>query len=127
GAQLRFTDLDGLRLTCFATNTKGGQLADLELLTRTTLGTFIRAIQPLVNELQGWMAVGEARPPNSHGWGSDSNTRVRVGPSGRCPGHHQSSPTRFGCRVVGGTRDGRAPACRRHSTVSSLGQPPEES
>ncbi|MFJ8795995.1 IS1380 family transposase, partial [Streptomyces sp. NPDC102462] len=31
GAQLRFTDLDGLRLTCFATNTKGGQLADLEL------------------------------------------------------------------------------------------------
>ncbi|WP_189152415.1 IS1380 family transposase [Streptomyces lacrimifluminis] len=34
GAQLRFTDLDGLRLTCFATNTKGGQLADLELRHR---------------------------------------------------------------------------------------------
>ena len=33
-AQLRFTDLDGLRLTCFATNTKGGQLADLELRHR---------------------------------------------------------------------------------------------
>ncbi|MFE9857444.1 hypothetical protein [Streptomyces sp. NPDC005780] len=31
GAQLRFTDLDGLRLTCFATNTQSGQLADLEL------------------------------------------------------------------------------------------------
>ncbi|AUA17290.1 hypothetical protein CFP59_09484 [Streptomyces malaysiensis subsp. malaysiensis] len=31
GAQLRFTDLDGLRLTCFAANAKGGQLADLEL------------------------------------------------------------------------------------------------
>lgn len=31
---LRFTDLDGLRLTCFATNTKGGQLADLELRHR---------------------------------------------------------------------------------------------
>lgn len=30
GAQLRFTDLDGLRPTCFATNTQGGQLADLE-------------------------------------------------------------------------------------------------
>lgn len=30
GAQLPFTDLDGLRLTCFATNTKRGQLADLE-------------------------------------------------------------------------------------------------
>ena len=34
GAQLRFTDLDGLRLTCFATNTQGGQLADLELRHR---------------------------------------------------------------------------------------------
>lgn len=34
GAQLRFTDLDGLRLTCFATNAKGGQLADLELRHR---------------------------------------------------------------------------------------------
>lgn len=33
GAQLRFTDLDGLRLTCFATNTKGGRLADLECVT----------------------------------------------------------------------------------------------
>jgi hypothetical protein len=34
GAQLRFTDVDGLRLTCFATNTTGGQLADLELRHR---------------------------------------------------------------------------------------------
>jgi hypothetical protein len=34
GAQLRFTDVDGNRLTCFATNTKGGQLADLELRHR---------------------------------------------------------------------------------------------
>ncbi|MFF0228630.1 transposase, partial [Streptomyces sp. NPDC004629] len=34
GAQLRFTDLDGLRLACFATNTKGGRLADLELRHR---------------------------------------------------------------------------------------------
>jgi hypothetical protein len=34
GAQLRFTDLDGLRLTCFATNTEGSQLADLELRHR---------------------------------------------------------------------------------------------
>jgi hypothetical protein len=31
GAQLRFTDIDGHRFTCFATSTKGGQLADLEL------------------------------------------------------------------------------------------------
>jgi hypothetical protein len=34
GAQLRFTDLDGHRFTCFATNTTGGQLADLELRHR---------------------------------------------------------------------------------------------
>jgi Transposase DDE domain group 1 len=34
GAQLRFTDLDGHRFTCFATDTKGGQLADLELRHR---------------------------------------------------------------------------------------------
>ena len=31
GAQLRFTDIDGHRFTAFATSTKGGQLADLEL------------------------------------------------------------------------------------------------
>jgi hypothetical protein len=34
GAQLRFTDVDGHRFTCFATSTKGGQLADLELRHR---------------------------------------------------------------------------------------------
>jgi hypothetical protein len=34
GAQLRFTDADGLRLTAFATNTPRGQLADLELRHR---------------------------------------------------------------------------------------------
>lgn len=34
GAQLRFTDRDGLRLHAFATNTSRGQLADLELRHR---------------------------------------------------------------------------------------------
>ncbi|WP_433522273.1 IS1380 family transposase [Nocardia pseudovaccinii] len=34
GAQLRFTDRDGLRLTAFATNTRRGQLAHLELRHR---------------------------------------------------------------------------------------------
>jgi hypothetical protein len=34
GAQLRFTDADGLRLTAFATNTTDGQLPDLELRHR---------------------------------------------------------------------------------------------
>jgi hypothetical protein len=31
GAQLRFTDADGMRLTCFATNTAGEATAALEL------------------------------------------------------------------------------------------------
>src|SRR5690606_5131923 len=34
GAQLRFTDVDGLRLTAFITNTTRGQLPDLELRHR---------------------------------------------------------------------------------------------
>jgi len=34
GAQLRFTDADGHRLTCFATSARTGQLADLELRHR---------------------------------------------------------------------------------------------
>jgi hypothetical protein len=34
GVQLRFTDIGGHRFTCFATSTKGGQLADLELRHR---------------------------------------------------------------------------------------------
>ncbi|MGB3172095.1 MAG: IS1380 family transposase [Rhodococcus sp. (in: high G+C Gram-positive bacteria)] len=34
GAQLRFTDSDGLRLTAFATNTVGGQVQELELRHR---------------------------------------------------------------------------------------------
>ena len=34
GAQLRLTDVDGRRITCFATNTGRGQLADLELRHR---------------------------------------------------------------------------------------------
>ena len=34
GAQLRITDLDGHRITAFATNTTRGQLADLELRHR---------------------------------------------------------------------------------------------
>jgi Transposase DDE domain group 1 len=34
GAQLRFTDIGGHRFTCFATSTRGGQLAGLELRHR---------------------------------------------------------------------------------------------
>lgn len=35
GAQLRFTDVDGYRLSAFATNTRGMQLADLEVRHRS--------------------------------------------------------------------------------------------
>jgi hypothetical protein len=38
GAQLRFTDLDGHRFTCFATDATIGQLADLELRHRRRAG-----------------------------------------------------------------------------------------
>ncbi len=34
GAQLRLTDVDGLRITAFATNTARGQLAELKLRHR---------------------------------------------------------------------------------------------
>jgi hypothetical protein len=34
GAQLRFTDIDGHRFTCFATDARKGQLADVELRHR---------------------------------------------------------------------------------------------
>jgi Transposase DDE domain group 1 len=34
GAQLRFTDADGMRLTCFATNATGTAIAALELRHR---------------------------------------------------------------------------------------------
>jgi Transposase DDE domain group 1 len=38
GAQLRITDIDGHRVTCFATSTRGGQLAGLELRHRCRAG-----------------------------------------------------------------------------------------
>ncbi len=43
GAQLRFTDRDGLRPTAFVTNTPGGQLPDLELRRRARCEDRIRA------------------------------------------------------------------------------------
>lgn len=45
GAQLRFTDRDGLRLTTFVTNTRRGQLADLELRHRRRARCFGRIRQ----------------------------------------------------------------------------------
>ena len=42
GSRPRFTDPGGQRFTCFATSTKGGQLADLELRHRRRPGARIR-------------------------------------------------------------------------------------
>ena len=81
GAQLRFDDVDGYRLTAFVTNTRSGQLADLELrhrrrarcedrirtakdtgLTNLPLKSFAQnriwlLIVQLANELLAWMAM----------------------------------------------------------------------
>ncbi|SCE50459.1 hypothetical protein GA0115240_171112 [Streptomyces sp. DvalAA-14] len=45
GAQLRITDADGLRLTCFATNTADVPVAALEL--RAAGGVVLRPPRPL--------------------------------------------------------------------------------
>jgi hypothetical protein len=42
GGQLRFTDVDGHRFTCFATDAKKGQLADLELRHRRRVRCEVR-------------------------------------------------------------------------------------
>ncbi len=81
GAQLRFTDVDGMRITAFATNTGRGQLPDLELrhrrharvedririakdtgLTNLPLMGFDQnriwcAIVALANEITAWMGL----------------------------------------------------------------------
>jgi len=68
GAQLRFTDVDGCRVTAFATNTPTGQLPDLELRhrrraraedrIRTAKDTGLRAF-PLQDFTQNqvWLAI----------------------------------------------------------------------
>ena len=90
GAQLRITDIDGHRITAFATNTARGQLADLELrhrrraraedrirvakdtgLTNLPLHAFAQnqiwcAIVTLAVELTAWLqmlALPGQRPP----------------------------------------------------------------
>ena len=81
GAQLRFDDVDGMRITAFATNTTRGQLADLELrhrrharvedririakdtgLTNLPLKTFNQnriwcAIVALAGDITAWMGI----------------------------------------------------------------------
>jgi hypothetical protein len=67
GAQLRFTDIDGHRFTCFATNTRRGQLADLELRHRRRAEDRIRCAKDTGLRLQLFtasmaFAVGDTSP-----------------------------------------------------------------
>jgi Transposase DDE domain group 1 len=105
GAQLRITDIDGHRVTAFATNTrsggKGGQLADLELRhrrraraedrIRTAKDTGLRnlplhdftqnqiwcAIVALACELTAWMQMLAFTDDNAN---SNGNTPPTSGP-----------------------------------------------
>jgi hypothetical protein len=86
GAQLRFTDIDGHRVTCFATDTRTGQLADLAATwpwaTQITAAvTRLQALAPAgwpeQPRPQGKETRGpvEPRPPGA--------TAVRPGTAGR--------------------------------------------
>lgn len=101
GAQLRFTDVDGLRVTAFVTNTKRGQLADLELrhrqrarcedrirnskdtgLTNFPLHGFAQnqiwlAIVSLATELTAWMQMLALAGHDARRW-EPKRLRLRV-------------------------------------------------
>jgi len=68
GAQLRLTDADGWRITVFATNVKGGRIADHELLhrQRTRCEDRIRCAK----DPFGATCRCTASPPTSSGWRS---------------------------------------------------------
>jgi Transposase DDE domain group 1 len=87
GAQLRFTDIDGHRLTCFATDARRGQLADLELRHRRRArcedrirgakDTGLRNL-PLhgFNQNQIWCEL-RRQPDSSRSRNIEANTRPR--------------------------------------------------
>jgi hypothetical protein len=107
GAQLRLTDADGMRLTAFATNTRGGQLPDLELrhrrraraedririckdtgLSNLPLHGFAQnqiwcAIVALAAELTAWMQM-LTFPATRRGGGSRNGSDTGCSPSPRC-------------------------------------------
>jgi len=61
GAQLRFTDIDGHRFTCFVTNTTTGRLADLELRHRRRARCEDRIRNAKDTGLQNWPLHGFAQ------------------------------------------------------------------
>jgi hypothetical protein len=65
--QLRFTDLDRHRLSCFATNAKGGQLAVLEL-TRNTRAAGLPHLPPHDKPRTGLGLSSSPSPSALHAW-----------------------------------------------------------
>jgi hypothetical protein len=75
GAQLRLTDADGLRLTCFATNTTGTPIAQLELRhrQRARAEDRIRAARDT-----GLRNLPSTTPPKTRDMAGDRPTRPRA-------------------------------------------------
>ncbi|MFJ9371691.1 IS1380 family transposase [Nocardia sp. NPDC101769] len=120
GAQLRFTDRDGLRLTAFATNTTRGQLPDLELrhrrrarcedrirtakdtgLTNLPLHGFDQnriwiEIVCLATELLAWMQMLALRGHDARRW-EPKRLRLRLfSAAARLARHARRTALRFG-------------------------------
>jgi hypothetical protein len=68
GAQLRLTDADGMRLTCFATNTSGRPIAELELRHRLRAGPRTASAPPGPPACATCPCT--ARPRTGSGWRS---------------------------------------------------------
>jgi hypothetical protein len=69
GAQLRFTDADGMRVTAFATHTQDAAIAALELRHR--------------QRARRWLCPASGRPQATHrpsGWGSGATAGLTVKP-----------------------------------------------
>lgn len=71
GAQLRFTDADGMRLTCFATNTPGTAIAALELRHRQPARARTASGPPVIPACATCPCT--TPPATSSGWRSSSS------------------------------------------------------
>ncbi|GGY14007.1 hypothetical protein GCM10010358_77800 [Streptomyces minutiscleroticus] len=90
GAQLRFTDADGMRLACFATSTKNIPIAALELRTASARGPRTASAP---RGSPAWATCPCTRPPRTRsGWRS-SRSPSTCWPGCRC----SLSPAKPGC------------------------------
>jgi hypothetical protein len=111
GAQLRLTDVDGHRVTCFATRARGGQLADLELAHRRRARCEDRirnakdtGLRAPAARLRPEPALVRARRPGRRA--------DRLGPDAR-PARHARPPLGVPPPAVPPVRHGRAHRPRR--------------